>query len=154
MSALRPPLVIRPSCEEDLPEIHQLDNEVFENTPYPLFVLRQFFDMYGDHLLVLDDGVSLHGYVLASAPRNTRSWILGLGVSPHLRGKGMGRRLLVEILHRLRCEGVREVRLTVDPDYQPAIDLYRSLAFTPAAEGRRRDYFGPDEDRLLMILSL
>jgi len=147
------PLRIRAVTEDDLPELLRLDTEAFPSGPYPYFVLRQFLDAYGDHMLVLDDGTRLHGYVLATSPNASRSWILSLGVTPGLRGRGLGRRLMVGILDRLREESVGSVLLTVEPGNDTAIVLYRSLGFLPEGEPRK-DYFGPGQSRLLMTLAL
>ncbi|MFC9628973.1 GNAT family N-acetyltransferase [Streptomyces mirabilis] len=145
------PFRIRPASEDDLPALVRLDTELFPDFAYPYFALRQFLDMYTDHLLVLDDGSCLHGYAL-SAPSadGCRSWILGLGVAKQLRGQGLARRLMQETLRRLPVDGVHEVWLTVEPTNTAAIALYRSLGF--AEQGAREGYFGPGNDRLLLAL--
>lgn len=154
MSDLFPDPDIRSVQEKELPELHRLDNEIFEFSPYPYFVLRQHFDAHGDHLLVLDDGKALQGYMLAATPPATGpTWLLSLGVARDQRGRGLGRRLMVEMLSRLRSEGVREFRLAVDPENERAVRLYTSLGFTPLGDPHE-DYFGPNQDRLLMALSL
>ena len=159
MSALHPQwtarrLRLRGVTEADLDALTLLDREVFPEEPYPYFVLRQLCDLHGDCLLVLEDGKSLHGYVLYVTTRDGyRSWIVSLGVTRDQRGRGLGRRLMLEVLRRLRAEEVREVRLTVEPANAAAIMLYRSLGFS-SDEGVRKDYFGAGEDRLIMTLGL
>ncbi|MCN9239542.1 GNAT family N-acetyltransferase [Streptomyces sp. RY43-2] len=148
------PLTMRGVTEADLPELVRVDREAFPEEPYPYFVLRQLFDLHGDSLLVLDDGERLHGYVLfVTTSDGYRSWIASLGVTRDQRGRGLGRRLMLEVLRRLRAERVREARLTVEPTNAAAITLYRSLGFS-CDEGVRPDYFGPGEDRLIMTLGL
>ncbi|MCW7943617.1 acetyltransferase [Streptomyces hygroscopicus] len=148
------PLTMRGVTEEDLPELLRVDREAFPDDPYPYFVLRQLFDLHGDCMLVLDDGVGLHGYVLyVTTPDRYRSWIVSLGVTRDQRGRGLGKRLMLEVLRRLRGAGVREARLTVEPANAAAIMLYRSLGFL-SDEGVRKDYFGAGEDRLIMTLGL
>ncbi|CCK30172.1 hypothetical protein BN159_5793 [Streptomyces davaonensis JCM 4913] len=148
------PLTMRGVTEADLPELVRVDREAFPEEPYPYFVLRQLYDVHGDRLLVLDDGEQLHGYVLfPTTSDGYECWIMSLGVTRDQRGRGLGRRLMLEVLRRLRTEGVREVRLTVEPTNAAAIMLYRSIGFS-SEEGARRDYFGPGEDRLVMTLSL
>jgi ribosomal protein S18 acetylase RimI-like enzyme len=150
----RPTLIIRPARENDLPEIQRVDLEAFPAEPYPFFVLRQLFDLYGDHLIVLDDGTALQGYVIAAATSACGpAWLISLGVAQEHRGRGLARRLALEMIHRLRAEGTRELRLTVAPANQPAVHLYRSLGFTPLGDPHK-DYFGPGQDRLLMALAL
>ncbi|MFC8428958.1 GNAT family N-acetyltransferase [Streptomyces sp. NPDC057253] len=154
MHTLRPALKMRAAREEDLPDLYRLDNEVFQATPYPYFVLRQFFDMRPESLLVLDDGMRLHGYVyFATTSDRQGSWVVSLCVAPDRQRRGLGRRLMLEVLRQLRQEGIREVRLTVEPDNVAAVALYRSLGFT-AEQGVHRNYLGPGEDRLIMTLNL
>ena len=149
------PLRIRQVEEADLPDLVRLDEEAFPEGPYPYFVLRQLFDLYPDHLLVLDGGESgLHGYVLVGMPRNAgRGWILSLGVTRDQRGRGHGRQLMEEVLDRLRADAAHEVLLTVEPANTAAIELYKSLGFMPEP-APRKGYFGPDADRLVMTLQL
>lgn len=149
----RPP-TLRGVTEADLPELLRVDREAFPEDPYPPFILRQLIEIHGDRILVLDDGNGLLGYVLfVNTSDGYVSWIMSLAVIPHQRGHGLGRRLMVEVLRRLRTEGVRQVRLTVEPTSAAAITLYGSLGFS-SEEGVVRDYFGPGEHRLLMTLAL
>ncbi|MFE7272912.1 GNAT family N-acetyltransferase [Streptomyces sp. NPDC057623] len=145
---------IRSAHEGDLPEILDLDRKAFPDDPYPYFVLRQYFDGYSDRILVLDDGKHLHGYVLfVTTSDGSVCWVLSLAISTERRGRGLGRRLMLEVMRQSRQERVHEVRLTVEPANTAAIMLYESLGLS-AEDGVRRDYFGPGEDRLLMSLKL
>lgn len=137
----------------DLPGLKRIDSTIFSADPYPYFVLRQLFDVHGEHFLVLDCDNELTGYtLLANTPDRKTSWVLGLGVVEHARGRGHGRRLMAEGLERMGADKVREARLTVEPDNLVALNLYRSLGFGIAefCPG----YFGPGEDRLIMTLAL
>jgi ribosomal protein S18 acetylase RimI-like enzyme len=147
------PLTTRGATEGDLPELHRLDRESFPEAPYPYFVLRQLFDVHGDRMLVLDDGESLHGYILfVTTSDGSVSWGVSLGVTRDRRGRGLGRRLMAEALRRLREDGVREALLAVEPSNVTAVALYRSLGFSP--RDVRKDYFGPGAHRLIMSLAL
>jgi ribosomal-protein-alanine N-acetyltransferase len=148
------PLTLRGVTEADLPELLRVDREAFPEEPYPVFVLRQLCDIHGDRILVLDDGEGLLGYILfVNTSDGHVSWIMSLAVTPHQQGRGLGRRLMVEALRRLRTEHVHQVRLTVEPTNATAIMLYRSLGFS-SDEGVVKDYFGPGEDRLIMTLGM
>ncbi|MEU0671536.1 GNAT family N-acetyltransferase [Streptomyces sp. NPDC006172] len=147
-------LRIRPADEEDLGLLARLDAEAFPADPYPYFVLRQFLACFPDYVFVVADGEELVGYVLSTPPNAAHSWILSLGITPGLRGRGLGRQLMTEILSRLRGEGVHAVSLSVEPGNDTAVALYRSLGFLPDPGGPRPDYFGPGAHRLLMTLSL
>ncbi|MER5478096.1 GNAT family N-acetyltransferase [Streptomyces sp. NPDC002734] len=151
-------LVLRRAEETDLPELRRLDHEIFGQFAYPAFLLRQLFDLYQRHFLVLDDGSGrLHGYVLAGTDTLSQDcWILGLCVTRDRRGRGLGRDLMREVLLLLGDDGIGVVRLTVEPANSAAILLYRSLGFACEEPdgGLRPDYFGPGQDRLVMRLDL
>lgn len=140
--------------EADLPELLRVERETFPQDPYPYFVLRQLVDIHREHFLVAEEAGRLRGYALfVTAPGGSVSWIMSLAVTPDQRSRGLGRRLMREVLHRVRADGIRAVRLTVDPANTPAVALYRSLGF--AAEGEvREDYFGAGDHRLIMSLTL
>ncbi|MFI6625669.1 GNAT family N-acetyltransferase [Streptomyces sp. NPDC050528] len=132
----------------------RVDKDAFPEDPYPPFILRQLIEIHVDRTLVLDDGEGLLGYVFfVNTSDGYVSWIMSLAIIPHQRGHGLGRRLMVEVLRRLRTEGVRQVRLTVEPANTAAITLYRTLGFS-SEDGVAKDYFGPGEHRLLMTLAL
>jgi len=52
-----------------------------------------------------------------------------IGVDPELQGDGIGRRLMLRGLERLRQRGIRSARLYVEADNSAALRLYRSLGF-------------------------
>ena len=80
------------------------------------------------------------------------AWLLALGVRHDCRGKQVGERLLKRSLESLQSVDVKHVALTVAPDNDPAIMLYKKTGFM--VKERQRDYLGPGEDRLLMTLAL
>jgi mycothiol synthase len=65
----------------------------------------------------------------ATMPSLRKGRILMLGVDPHHRGKGIGRRLMMAGLARLRSKGIRTAELTVDSENKAARALYESLGF-------------------------
>ena len=70
--------------------------------------------------------------------RGAECWCGGLGVVPRLRGRGLGRRLMKELVANARARGLRRMRLEVLTDNAPARSLYDRLGFTPL---RRLDIF-------------
>ncbi|GAA4861326.1 GNAT family N-acetyltransferase [Kitasatospora terrestris] len=145
--------MIRVAGESDLVQLSRIDHEIFPHDAYPFFVLRQLFEVHGERFLVLDCDSRMSGYsLLATTPDGKQSWVLGLGVVPHARGVGHGRRLMVESLDRLSADRVAEVRLSVEPGNAVALNLYESLGFSRV--DHRPDYFGAGSDRLILRLSL
>lgn len=141
---------LRPARESDLDAVARLDAVVFPEDPYPYFVLRQLTELPGLGLSVIADGESLRGYVLyAAAPGADVGWLLSLGVDPAHRGRGYGRWLVAEALRRTVAEGVTETRATVRPDNTASLAICHSLGFVEVAY--LPDYFGPGDDRLLLV---
>lgn len=58
---------------------------------------------------------------------------LSIGVRSSIRGQGVGRRLIEELLEAERAAGVVQVSLSVEPD-NPARRLYERLGFQPTGE--------------------
>ena len=82
------------------------------------------------------DGVEPIGYCWAKIDfekdqglEGGRGRINMLGVDPNYRGTGVGKKVLLVGLTRLKSRGVRLVDLTVDGDNEVARDLYRSVGF-------------------------
>jgi ribosomal-protein-alanine N-acetyltransferase len=77
--------------------------------------------------------------------------IMNIATHPFHRRKGLGARLLSEVLLRCRAEGVAEGFLEVRRSNAGAIDLYRKFGFMQI--GTRKNYY-PDnqEDALLFRL--
>lgn len=141
---------IRLANFDDLDGLRAVDVEVFGELAYPYFVLRQIFEVYRDCCYVAEYPAGLIGYSLGVPTSDRRSgWLLGLGVAPEHRNRGYGRRLTLASLRLFRGMGVDEVCLTVEPENEIALTLYRHVGFSVA--GLCRDYFGPGEDRLIMV---
>jgi ribosomal protein S18 acetylase RimI-like enzyme len=55
--------------------------------------------------------------------------IVYLGVTPHFRGRGLGRKMLADLFADARRQGVSEIMLAVDVRNTPAIRLYEQFGF-------------------------
>jgi mycothiol synthase len=62
-------------------------------------------------------------------PSVRKGRILMLGVAPDHRGEGMGRKLVLAALARLRSKGLQVAELTVDSENKAACGLYESIGF-------------------------
>jgi ribosomal-protein-alanine N-acetyltransferase len=81
--------------------------------------------------------------------------ILNICIAAHVRGRGIGRRMMQLLLERSLQAGMRDVFLEVRPSNPHAIALYQSLGFNEV--GRRRGYYQAEvgrEDALVLKLSL
>lgn len=82
--------------------------------------------------------------------------IWGVYVKANLRGQGIGRGMLTEILQRAtRIEGVEQILLAVAAPQTAAIALYHSFGFTPYGREPRALKIGDHYlDEELMVLHL
>ncbi|MBG6057160.1 mycothiol synthase [Cryobacterium sp. MP_M5] len=86
----------------------------------------------GDFLLARDrtSGCILGYNWLKIEPGDAIGEIYVIGVHPDAAGQGLGRRLMLAGLERLRSRGATTAALYVEADSTAAVHLYRSLGFT------------------------
>lgn len=102
----------------------------------------------GGLVLVVEENGEVMGFVVGS--RVVECWeIENIAVTETARRRGLGSRLLGEILHQIRSIGGTEVSLEVRESNRAARGLYEKWAFIEA--GRRRGYYqDPPEDALIL----
>lgn len=85
----------------------------------------------GATLLTMADGGRLAGYFFGRAePESGEAYVDLIGLDPAYRGRGLGRRLLLAGLSRLRAmPNLHQVNLTVEGGNSIAMRLYESLGF-------------------------
>ncbi len=79
--------------------------------------------------------------------------LLDLAVAPEYRRRGLGRRLLTEVLVRGYQKGAEFAWLEVRPSNMPALALYQSCGFQQVMV-RKRYYSETGEDALVLMLPL
>jgi len=75
-------------------------------------------------------------------------WILRLQVAEPYRRQGVARTLLHRLHDEFQNMGLDELFLSVSPANARALPLYLSLGYEKVEF--RKEYFGPDEDRLIL----
>ena len=134
---------------EDLKSIHEIETLSFSSGSYPLFVLRQLFDISEDYFLVAEEDDVILGYALGNfSARDSQSWILSLGVHPEARGREVGKTLTKKLIALLEKNNSKGISLTVHPDNASAIKIYKKLDFEIVLKSD--NYYLDDEARLLM----
>lgn len=81
--------------------------------------------------------------------------VLNICVSDQMRGRGIGRQMLMLLLERASQAGMQDVFLEVRPSNMHAIALYQSVGFIEV--GRRRGYYQAvdgREDALVLKLAI
>ncbi len=80
--------------------------------------------------------------------------ILSIGVDPHHRKNGLGRKLMEEIIRRLHAERTSSLFLEVDAVNTPAVIMYRNMKFREV--GERPAYYKnePGEKSAALVMRL
>lgn len=148
-------LLIRSVRLTDLPRLAELENLAFADIGWPLFVLRQTYDIIGSWWLLVEEDHVPVGHSLSAFQGDDTSvaWVLGLAVHPDRQGLGYGQALLTDTIDLLHEHGADVVRLAVKPDNHHARRLYEKLGFLDHNE-IMPDYFGPGQDRVILTLLL
>jgi ribosomal protein S18 acetylase RimI-like enzyme len=94
--------------------------------------------------------VETDGALVATAAWKLRddgsAYLSNIAVDPNFRRRGVARAAMLFLLGE--AKGCARIDLVTHPDNAPAIALYRALGF--AVEGRKEDYFGDGEPRVVM----
>ena len=85
-----------------------------------------------------------------SRPVHAHVGVLGMGLLPPFRGRGLGRQLIDRTLEAARAFGLTRVELTVRQDNDNAIRLYRKVGFI--TEGVQRNAIRVDGEYVNVVL--
>ena len=143
---------LRDYTENDLDAIVALENRSYPlEGPWSADDYRAELAEPGTSGLVAVAGPELVGYAFASTDGGTME-ILALTVTEELRGRGIGRQLLTEVLSQARLGGARQARLDVRDTNTAAIALYQAMGFV--VRERRRNHYGRGVHAQHMTLTL
>ena len=138
---------LRAASHADVAAIRALEQEVFGLDAWSEGSVEQELTAEGRRSLVADDAGRLLGYAV--------TWTVGevadlqrLVVAPAARRRGIGRRLLSDLLDDAGRRGARRVLLEVSARNEPALQCYRSLGF--AEIDRRASYYRDGSDALVL----
>ncbi|WP_460218797.1 GNAT family N-acetyltransferase [Psychroserpens sp. MEBiC05023] len=145
---------IRPVAKSDLEQIFQMEKEAFKPNHYPLFVLRQFYDLSPNLFIVsVNEFNHIIGYCFGGIDHNSNiGWIFALAVTKDQQKKKIGQYLTTKLITRFKNKNITTIQLTTTPDNSPAISLYQKLGFKIEAEVA--NYYFDNSPRLLMKLEI
>ncbi|HEY7119910.1 MAG TPA: GNAT family N-acetyltransferase [Tepidisphaeraceae bacterium] len=146
-------ILIRPARREDLPAICTLEEGCFSTYNLSRRQLQYLQQRQTAVFLVAErEGGRIvgEGIALIRHHKNTVSGrAYSLAVDPAERGRGIGERLMREMVEQLRLRGVRRVYLEVEAANAAAVHLYERLGFRGI--GVLPDYYGPGKDGVHMM---
>ena len=140
--------LLRPSRTCDVDEMSDIEQASF-SVPWSRESIRQAVTSDGVYsVCALENGkVAGYGMSLTAADEGE---ILNVAVSPEYRRRGLGEKILSDMLRMCAERGARTVYLEVRESNAPAASLYVKTGFTVA--GRRKNYYKyPTEDAVIMV---
>ncbi|MHA7127675.1 ribosomal protein S18-alanine N-acetyltransferase [Janibacter indicus] len=147
-----PPFVMREVRWQDLERLADLEQELFGAEAWSLA------SWWGElavrprrEYLVAEDGDGIAGYAGLDHAGDT-SDVMTIATLPRVRGRGLGRRLLEELVARSRAAGAERLLLEVRADNTAARGLYDSAGFRLLQT--RRGYYPGGVDALVLALDL
>ena len=143
-------MLIRDARLDDLDAIFRIEERSFSD-PYPKGLLKAFFFLPGAYIVAVSEEMII-GYAVGVIRYESLGHVVSIAVDEKMRRKGVGERLMTEIIERLCSRGAKRVRIEVRESNLPAIKLYTKLGFT--IEGKIKRYYADGESALLMYLNV
>jgi ribosomal-protein-alanine N-acetyltransferase len=143
---------VRDFRPQDLEAAYRLDQQCFEpGIAYTRGQIRAFLEGEGAMALVAEGRDGLVAFAIGHAA-GSRGHVVTIDIERGERRRGLGRRLLSELMGRMAAAGARDVRLEVDPRNGDAVRFYESMGFRAART--LPDYYGPGREGLRMTRRL
>ena len=140
-------LLIRPMEERDIAQAARIEAESF-STPWSAEAFRKSLALDYTIFLTAEWEGRVAGYCGCYVSLEEAE-ITNVAVKEELRGRGIARALLLELLRQGEDRGAKAFLLEVRAGNAPAIRLYEGLGFE--REGLRRNFYEqPREDALVM----
>ncbi len=116
------------------------------------YLFTHFYENYPTTFMVAEVGGRLAGLIMGFKQSPLDGRVFWLAVRPGFEGRGIGQRLMIELLNKFRQLGTMRVILEVRIGNRRAQDLYRDLRFEAAAACP--DYYPDGEGAIIMIRML
>ena len=140
-------LIIRRMKEEDLAQVCAIEEETF-SMPWSRSSFQETLSYYHTLFLTAELDGEIAGYC-GCYQSLEEAEITNIAVRRQLRGHGIGRRLLTELMRLGKEQGAFAYTLEVRVSNQAAIHLYESLGFV--SFGIRKNFYErPREDAMVM----
>ena len=141
----------RPASSDDISAILEIENK----TNQMPWTEAQFISSMevGHFSVVLHEKNNIQGFAIYS-PIVPEAHLLNIAIDPAHQGKGLGDKLLQQVIFQNKTMGVQVISLEVRISNLPAIKLYEKRGFLKDAI--RPNYYSgpPKEDALLMSLKI
>jgi [ribosomal protein S18]-alanine N-acetyltransferase len=140
-------VTLRTMTALDVPSVVAIEQESY-SVPWSESTFRGLLRRRDADMIVAEAGARVIGYAIFWTVLD-QSELGNVAVTLGWRQRGIGERLVAEVIRRADHRGVREVFLEVRPSNERARRLYERFGFSQV--GRRRNYYQePVEDALVL----
>ncbi len=142
---------IRPASLDDVTAILEIENKT-NQMPWSKAQFISSMEV-GHYSVVLHEDNNILGFAIYS-PIIPESHLLNIAIHPVHQGKGLGDKLLQQVIFQNKTIGVKVISLEVRASNFPAINLYEKRGF--CKDAIRPNYYSGSlkEDALLMSLKI
>jgi ribosomal-protein-alanine N-acetyltransferase len=140
---------MRDATKLDIPLLLSIENALFQDEAWSGEVFESEFALLGTTRTyrVIEENNEIVAYFGLAIVDDTAD-ITTIAVRADFQGRGIGRKLMQEILDSAAKRNLRKIMLEVKPENLAAISLYQKFDFEVI--GLRRNYYGPSKDALTM----
>ncbi len=128
------PRFVRLASEEDVPALARVLTLAFGEEWSETRVRRELLDhpeVPATFVAIVDDEIAATASYQLSGEFPQAGWVHWVGADPAHAGKGLGKAVVVAVLHAAREDGKSGAGLTTDDPRLPAIRTYLKLGFEP-----------------------
>lgn len=143
---------VRAMRAEDVDAVVAIETEVF-SSPWQRETFLELIGRRNLELLVMEHGSEgIVGYAVLWCVLD-QGELANLAITPPMRGRGLGTRLLGRVVEVAREHGVETIYLEVRESNAAALELYRRFGFSQV--GLRKGYYDhPKEDARILMAKL
>lgn len=143
---------VTPAGYADIAGVSVLETQIYGEDAYPALFFYQALRQWPETFLTVTSKEIVAGYSLLVPVSEATLSLMSVLVGKEYQGLGLGAKLLRETIMLTRSLNYQRIELSVSPDNESAIALYKNLDFKETE--RRSDYLGPGQDRIIMVLLL
>ena len=136
---------------KEIEKIEKLEKECFGEGAINMWVIKPFAKYGKIYCGKEDNEINSFCEIIMGWDKKT-AYIFSFGVREKERKKGIGQRLMEEIIIKLKKENVEKIELTVYPSNKSGVKLYEKCGFI--VEKELENEYGNGENRYLMGLKV
>lgn len=139
-------ILIRPSCPADGQKIWQLVRETGVLDPNSVYCYLLLCDHFRETCRVAEQDGKIIGFVTAyKLPgKDNTLFIWQIGIAVEARGRGIAKKLVLELLSGKACKNINTLQATISPSNSASMALFRAIARHLETGFAEREYFAEE----------